>query len=140
MIRYCRKWGWRDFWRDNFTRQIEDERGQVFGPEAFKWKFDPETFRMRDGRTLREWESGKLMSRREQLIQEELQQLMRVPAWRTQKQHRTYLESLITWHPHGQDSQYPLQPKPPLTITTLRMLALTRVIDELLSGPRTPTV
>jgi hypothetical protein len=32
------------------ARQVEDERGQVLGPDAFKWKFDPETSRMRDGR------------------------------------------------------------------------------------------
>jgi hypothetical protein len=138
LIRYCRKWGWRHFWRDNFTRPVEDERGQVFGPEAFKWKFDPETFRMRDGRTLKEWESE--MSRREQLIQAKLKRLMWVPPGRTQQEHRQYLESLITWHPEGPDRSRPLAPKPPLTMQTLRMLALTRVMDELLSGPKTPTV
>jgi hypothetical protein len=136
LIRYCRKWGWRHFWRDNFTRQVEDKRGQVFGPEAFKWKFDPETFRMHDGRTLKEWESG--MSRREQLIQAELKRLMWVPPGRTQQEHARLLRKEIKWHPHGQDRSKPFLPKPPLSMTTLRMMALIRIVEKLLSAPKAP--
>ena len=73
------------------------------------------------------------MSRREQLIQEELKRLIHVPPGQSQQEHRKYLECLITWHPHGQDSSTPLSPKPPLTMKTLRMLALIRVVDKLIS-------
>jgi hypothetical protein len=58
---------------------------------------------------------------------------MHVPPGQSQQEHRKYLECLITWHPHGQDSSTPLSPKPPLTMKTLRMLALIRVVDELIS-------
>jgi hypothetical protein len=108
------------------------------GPEAFKWKFDPETFRRLDGRTLKEWESERPTSLREQLIQAELQRLMRVPPGRTQEQHRKLLEAEIKWHPHGQDSSKPFLPKPPLSMTILRMMALMRVVEKLLSVPKTP--
>jgi hypothetical protein len=140
LIRYCRKWGWRHFWLDNFTRPVDDERGQVFGPEAFKWKFDPETFRMCDGRTLKEWESENRyrLTRREQLIQEELKKLMLVPSGRTQQEQARLLEKEIKWHPHGQDSSKPFAPKPPLTMTTLRMMALIRVVEKLFSVPKRP--
>jgi hypothetical protein len=126
------------FLAGHFTRHVEDKRGEVLGPEAFKWKFDPETFRMLDGRTLKEWESERPTSLREQLIQAELQRLMRVPPGRTQEQHRKLLEAEIKWHPHGQDSSKPFLPKPPLSMTTLRMMALIRVVEKLISAPKTP--
>jgi hypothetical protein len=78
------------------------------------------------------------VTHREKLIQAELKRLMWVPPGRTQQEHARLLRAEIKWHPEGPDSQYPLQEKPPLTMKTLRMLALTRVVDKLLSGPKTP--
>jgi hypothetical protein len=39
----------------------------------------------------------------------------------------------------GQDSSKPFAPKPPLTMKTLRMLALIRVVDKLLAAAKPET-
>lgn len=76
------------------------------------------------------------MSRREQLIQEELRKLMWVPPGRTQEQHRTWLQAQVKWLPQGQDTQVPPSPKPPMNIQALRMLAFIRVVEKLISSAK----
>lgn len=76
------------------------------------------------------------MSRREQLIQEELRKLMWVPPGRTQEQHQTWLQAQVKWLPQGQDTQFPPSPKPPMNIQALRMLAFIRVVEKLISSAK----
>ena len=76
------------------------------------------------------------MSRREQLIQEELRKLMWVPPGRTEEQHRTWLKAQVKWLPQAQDTQFPPSPKPPMNIQALRMLAFIRVVEKLISSAK----
>jgi len=76
------------------------------------------------------------MSRRVQLIQEELRKLMWVPPGRTEEQHRTWLKAQVKWLPQAQDTQFPPSPKPPMNIQALRMLAFIRVVEKLISSAK----